>query len=62
LDSANVVEICCNDTFLLSYFKNIGQSKEKISISKVPEVIKTDIRSGFSKVGRIAPRAQGGRF
>ena len=41
---ANVVEICINDTFLLSYFKKIGHNKEvQIWISpEVPEIIETD--------------------
>ena len=39
-----MVEICSNDTFLLSHFKKINHSKEgQIWISpKVPEVIKVD--------------------
>ena len=42
---ANVVEICSNDTFLLSYFKKVGHSKEgQVWISpEVPEIIKTDM-------------------
>ena len=41
---ANLVEICSNDTFLLSYFRKIGHSKEgQIRVSpEVTEVIKTD--------------------